>query len=419
MIKMAYLKNLNRTFRANWVRMLIIASMTAISIGLVGGVGALSPRIRATHEYLRNSIDWEALTEAEYAFYTEWLYGIEFAANGMEQLSFVFPAFFILVTCLVVFMTITRMIETERVQIGIMKTLGYSRHYIVFKYMAFTLVAGIIGNVIGVVLAHYAVQPVLFNAVISHFSLDSGTAPAVPVFDMVTALLMLGFMLGVTGFTVHRIADAKPARLLRPRSPKAGGKIIIEHFPALWNRLAFRYKSSLRNIFRYRVRLFMTVFSMLFSTALVFMGLALSFAMEYTDPEIMGAIRPISSMIIVCAVLLNAMVIYNITNINIDERRREIATLKVLGYRNIEVVGYVYREILMLTVIGVVLGLPVGYGLMAMLFDMLDFGGIQYVKWYVWVITTALTLTSLALADLLLFRKIHKTDMVGCLKHIE
>jgi len=113
------------------------------------------------------------------------------------------------------------------------------------------------------------------------------------------------------------------------------------------------------------------------------------------------------------------MVIYNITNINIDERKREIATLKVLGYRPLEVCGYVFREIFLLTIIGVAFGLPAGYFVMDFFFQYLEFGGIQYVNWYVWIITLVLSFVSLAMADLLLFKKIHKIDMNTSLKVVE
>ena len=163
----------------------------------------------------------------------------------------------------------------------------------------------------------------------------------------------------------------------------------------------------------------MTVFSMAFSTALVFCGMALAFSLEHAAPEMMDSIRPISTIIVLAAIFLNAMVIYNITSINIDERKREIATLKVLGYKNVEVCGYVFREIFLLTIIGVAAGLPIGFATMGFFFDYLEFGGTEYIYWYVWLITTILSFTALALADLLLFRKIHQIDMNTSLKVVE
>ena len=397
-------------FRGNWIRMFIIAAMTMISVSLVGGVGTLAPRMRQSMEYMEGGgVPGEAMDE------------MRMMADGIDRLSYIFPAFFILVTCLVVFMTLTRMLETERSQIGTFKTLGYSRGHIIFRYVSFALTAAVVGNAAGVLMGHFVVGPVIFNAIAQYYdmAIPSGLPP-VPFFGIVSAVLTLSFTVGVTYFTILAIVRVTPpAALLRPRAPRVGGKILLERMGPLWRRLPFRYKSSLRNIFRYRVRFFMTVFSMLFSTALVFMGMALSFSIEQSDPEIIGAVRPISSIIVIFAVLLNAMVIYNITNINIEERRREIATLKVLGYGNTEVVGYVFREIFMLTIIGVVIGLPVGYFTIAGVFEYLAFGDISYVNWYVWIIVAVLSFLSLALADLLLFKKIHKTDMNTSLKTVE
>jgi putative ABC transport system permease protein len=131
------------------------------------------------------------------------------------------------------------------------------------------------------------------------------------------------------------------------------------------------------------------------------------------------AIKPISTIIVVFAVLLNALVIYNLTNINIDERVREIATLKVLGYANGEVAGYIFREVFLLSALGILIGLPTGYLLMHFMFTFLKFGGVEFVEWYVWLISCALSLVSIALADVLLFRKIRKVDMNSSLKIME
>jgi len=155
---------------------------------------------------------------------------------------------------------------------------------------------------------------------------------------------------------------------------------------------------------------------MIISTVLVFLGISLSFVLEHTNPEIMTFIRPISAFIAASVMVLCALVFYNITLINIEERIGEIATLMVLGYRKGEVVGYVFREIFILTIIGVALGLPVGYFFMDFMFEFLRFGNINYLNWYVWIITGALSFAALGLAFLLLFRKIHKIDMNASLK---
>jgi len=267
-------------------------------------------------------------------------------------------------------------------------------------------------------LGYYAVSPALLNAVIDKQD-QAGTGNIFPSVGAYYAACMLIFMLAVAFWRSYAMAREKPANLFSVKAPKPGGKILFERIPLFWNKLKYKYKSTLRNIFRYKVRFFMTVFSMLLATALVFCGLALSFALKKTDPGFTNTISPISTIVVIAAVLLNTLVVYNITNINIEERKREIATLKVLGYRNIEVIGYIFREILLLTVLGVLMGLPVGYGAMAFIFNYLKFGGIEFVGWYVWFIAAALAMVSLGFADLLLFRKLLKTDMNGSLKIVD
>jgi len=395
-------------FATNKVRLFLIAAMTMISVAMVSGIGSVPPRMRYAIEAARAA---GTHTEENLGF-------IYMQALGIERISFVFPLFFIAVTCLVVFMTITRMIESERGQIGTLKTLGYRQDQIVAKYIFFTLVASVIGVGLGMLLGHYGMASVIFHSIRNFYGLPN-VADNVPLVGLTIMLVMVAFSLAVTGFTALHVARHRPSKLLMGKSPKVGGKILLERIPFIWRPLPFRYKSSLRNIFRYRVRFFMTVFSMMFSTALVFCGMALSFAIALSEPAMIDTIRPISTIIVLAAIFLNAMVIYNITNINIDERKREIATLKVLGYRPLEVCGYVFREIFLLTIIGVAFGLPAGYFVMDFFFQYLEFGGIQYVNWYVWIITLVLSFVSLAMADLLLFKKIHKIDMNTSLKVVE
>lgn len=409
-----YVKSLNRLLLANKVRMAIIAGLTAISIAFIGGLGAVAPRMRLTRNYLL-----ETMGENATDYDLQLLYEMDLLATRMSAMSFAFPGLFILVTVLVVFMTLTRMVETERTQIGCLLTMGYSKTHVQTKYLTFTGLATLAGCVVGVLVGHFVFYPIFFASAVQSFTLPN-LPPTAPTFGLVAALITLAFTLLTTFFTVMKTMQSRPATLLRGRAPKVGGKVFLEHLPFLWRPLPFRYKSALRNIFRYRVRFFTTVASMVFSTALVFCGIAMSLSLEYTNaPELVETIRPISSIIVIFAVLLNAMVIYNITNINIDERKREIATLKVLGYKNTEVCGYIFREIFMLTIIGVVIGLPVGYTLIGFMFDFIGFGNIEFVNWYVWLLTGILALSSLALANLLLFRKVHKINMNSSLKTVD
>ena len=113
------------------------------------------------------------------------------------------------------------------------------------------------------------------------------------------------------------------------------------------------------------------------------------------------------------------LVIYNLTNMNIGERKREIATLEVLGYHYKEVYGYIFREIFMMSVIGVLLGLPFGIALLYLILTQLGFGDIGNVKYYSYLLTIGLTLLFSVFVYVLLIPKIKKVDMNESLKSIE
>lgn len=285
------------------------------------------------------------------------------------------------------------------------------------KYVLFAVLAVAAGSGLGLIIGHYVILPVLYSVIADFNNLPETTA-GLPLFGFLSVVVTIGLVLIVTVAVIYMSVKEKPAQLLTVKAPKPGGKILLEKIPFFWKRLKFKYKSTMRNIFRYKVRFIMTVFCVLGGTALVFVGMALYFSLTL-GPDKMDSIIPISVTVIVCAVILNVLVLYNITNINIEERKREIATLRVLGYRQDEVCGYVFRELFFLTAIGVLIGLPTGYFFMDFIFEYLKFGGIQYIKWYVWLITAGLSLASLAVADVFLFRKIHKIDMNGSLKVTE
>jgi putative ABC transport system permease protein len=105
--------------------------------------------------------------------------------------------------------------------------------------------------------------------------------------------------------------------------------------------------------------------------------------------------------------------------LNIGERKKEIATLGVLGYREEETLGYIYREILMMSVVGVVLGILLGIGLLAFVLFYLEFGAIADVKWYSYLLSFVIVMIFVGVTDLLLSPKILKIDMTASLKSNE
>jgi len=399
-----YYKTISRLYKKNILRFTIIVTLIALSVALVTGIGAIAPRMYDGIELIKNS-----RTEEQIAFST----GI---ADKIQTISYIFPVFFIIVAIMVVFITISRLVEEERASIAVLKTMGYNNASIVFKYVLFAASAAIIGCTVGLILGYFGILPLLFKVIADEHKLPK-TDYTFPTFGFVSAMVTLILVTLVAFFITLSCAHGRPSQLLMQKSPKQGGKIFLERMPFIWKRLKFKYKSTCRNIFRYKMRFAMTVFSVMGATALVFVGVALFFVLK--NETMVGSIVPISVVLTVCSVFLAALIIYNITNINIEERKREIATLRVLGYKNIEVCGYIFRELFFLVAMGIALGLPLGFYFLKFLMDSMSFGAIESVKWYVWIIVTALSFVALALANLLLFRKIHKIDMNGSLKTVE
>lgn len=387
--------------------------MSTVCIAITAGIGSLAPRMRQAAYAMQAA---NLIAPDTYDVSTiEYLFG---QADKIGLISYIFPIFFVAVVCMVVFMTITRFVEVERSQIGCMKTLGYGKNKIILKYLALTTVYSSIGVSLGLIFGHFVFSPILYNTVVDYFA-----TPKIPN-NMSTYVIILTvatflFINIAAILTVLKTAIERPAKLLQGKSPKIGKKILLERITPIWGMLKFKYKSTMRNIFRYKVRFFMMLFSLLFSTTLVFAGVSLALVMKQTNPEMDNVIGPVSIIVVVSAVLLNVLVIYNITNINIEERRREIATLKVLGYKPIEVTGYIFREIFLITLFGALVGLPVGYGFMALVFGLLGFGGIQYIDWYVWFIVFACVMSSLAMTFGLLNYKIRKVNMTTSLKSVD
>ncbi|MDE6074955.1 MAG: ABC transporter permease, partial [Clostridia bacterium] len=324
---------------------------------------------------------------------------------------------FLLVTALVVLSTMTRLIEEERAQVACLSTLGYPSWRIIFKYVLFAMIGCGIGGV-GAYFVEMGVATLLY--VVFNYSF---TMP--PMTPRITLWFYLAVFFGIVLVTListvlagHKLTADKPANLLRPKAPKAGKKVFLERIPFIWNLLSFKYKSTTRNVLRYMSRFLMTVIAVAFSTALVLAGLALLDLCLFhgiNSPSVMA----VAAVVVVFAGLLTAVVIYTLTNINISERNREIATLMVLGYHDREVAGYIYREVYIDTVVGILFGYPLSALLIWAVFGVMGMGTLAGVSWFVWLVAPFIVLAFTAFVTLLLRRKIVKIDMNESLKAIE
>lgn len=404
-----YNKNLRRMFKSNILRLIAISAIISIGIAIVTGISAIPLQIR------------DALGNAELPL--PQVFEINALADKVELIGFILPSFFILVALLTVLTTITRLVEEERPTFACYKTLGYSDSMIILRYVVFAFICTSFGCIGGLLFGNYLLKPAIYGAIISRYDL-----PNISGIHLTQGLIWSAIMTLIIVFTSIFIAlnrcREKPANLLRPKAPKPGKKFFLEKIPFIWNHLKFKYKSTARNIWRFKGRLIMTVLSVAGSTIMLFLGFGLFSAINNTGnvqdvATFTGSMNAIAIVIIICAISLCVLVLFNLTNINIEERKREIATLKVLGYNQFETAWFIYRELMVLALIGIIIGLPSGYYLTGWLFDYIEFGSLDLVKWYAWVLTFAIAIVSVLIADALLYKKIRKIEMHTSLKTIE
>ncbi len=556
----------------------------------------------------------------------EWLYhtrsnnpGYDAYVDDVERVNAVgkvFPVFFMLVAILVCVTTMSRLIEEQRGDIGALATLGYRRKDIILKYVIYSLSATLIGSALGLIWGLPSIPFVIYNA---YGMLYSSLPSLILTVSKGSAIIsILGGMACTTLvalITCYALLHKQPATLLRPKAPKPGKRIFLEKVKFIWNRLGFFSKVTVRNIFRYKARFFMTVIGVAGCTALIFAAMGLyssindvidkqfgeilnydmvialeddaeaqsvkneltkdqrleevalcrqnlaavmgpwgkytddtyicvpestedfvkivdlherksaehvdigekgvvlteklaknlklsvgdtvkiedkgvcvevvvegicenylygyaymspvayersfGFAPEYnmfmcteteqakiqhsemgedflnikgvlgasfisdstdTFDEMIGSLDYVVMVMLVCAGALAFVVLYNLTNINIAERKREISTLKVLGFKSTETSAYIYRENLVLTLVGAFSGLALGIWFLKFIIktveiDMLMFG--RELHFMSFVLAFVLTIVFAVIVNLVMHLRIKKIDMIESLKSVE
>lgn len=198
-------------------------------------------------------------------------------SERMDSIADVFPAMFFLVAALVALTTMTRMVENERIEIGTYKALGYGTGTIACKYLAYAAAASVTGAVIGIAALSQVLPYIVMRAYAIIYAVPATPLP-LPV-QPGAALLSGGLGVGVTllctWFAVVSSLRETPSRLMLPRPPKAGKRILLEHVGPLWRRMSFSWKVTCRNIFRYKRRFLMTLIGISGCTALMLVGFGL------------------------------------------------------------------------------------------------------------------------------------------------
>lgn len=535
--------------------------------------------------------------------------------NKVDEIAKVFPIFFLMVAAMVALTTMTRMIEEERIQIGTLKALGYSKSAIISKYMVYCGLSSLLGSGFGLLVGFQVLPRVIYMAYATMYTLPPIKALFSWGFAIVSCLLSVSITLGATYLACRHTLKEKPARLMLPMAPKAGKRILLERIKFIWSKLNFNYKATARNIFRYKKHFIMTITGIAGCTALMLTGLGLKDSLncisdaqydqlfkydltitlkegvsmdgvienlkekaDYIDKytglyietvnvktkdgpvaislfcsdqntplndfitlrdrktgkaisftnssvilteklaEILGvsaggtvkvqykdgtwadltitgvtenyvgsylymgydaykesygnspsnnsiiaatgldtqhkrdeaaeiilsedavsgvsfvsqtrgsfenllsSINYIVAVIIVAAGALAVIVLYNLTNININERKKELATLKVLGFHDREVAAYIYREIILLTIIGTFVGLGLGVLLHMFVIRKAESPDLMFgrsIKEASFLLSAALTLIFSFLVDVIMYKKLMDIEMVDSMKAVD
>ena len=198
-------------------------------------------------------------------------------ADRIKSIGEVFPVIFFLVAALISLTTMTRMVEEQRTQIGTLKALGYGKYAIASKYLNYAFLATIGGSAAGILVGEKLLPYIIIKAygMMYHNVENTLRIHYEWKFALIASAAAVVCTVGATVFSCYRALAETPASLMRPPAPKEGKRVLVERITILWKHLNFTWKSSLRNLFRYKKRLFMTIFGIAGSMGLMLVGFGL------------------------------------------------------------------------------------------------------------------------------------------------
>ena len=230
--------------------------------------------------------EWYILDRSQNTGYASYSQDSERIAN----IGKVFPVVFFVIAALISLTSMTRMVEEQRVQIGTLKALGYTKGKIASKYIIYAILATLIGGIIGMLIGFRILPQIIYNMYAMMYSLGD----IVLSFNPEIAITGLGWALictvGATIIACYKELNLQPAALMRPKAPKAGKRVLLEKITWLWKKLKFTQKVTIRNVFRYKKRVSMTIIGILGCTALMVAGFGLRESVSNMIPSQYGEV---------------------------------------------------------------------------------------------------------------------------------
>ena len=193
-------------------------------------------------------------------------------SEKIELITNIFPVFLFAVAALVSFSTMTRFIDEERQNIGVLRALGYSKLDTSLKFVIYSLTAALTGVFIGAIGGYWILPRIIFNAYTANLTLTNFQSSFSWKYLFLTFLISILCTTGAAVIQLFIVLRAKTSELLLPKPPKNGSRILLEKIKPFWQHLSFNYKVTLRNIFRYKVKMIMTILGIAGCTGLLMMG---------------------------------------------------------------------------------------------------------------------------------------------------
>ena len=218
--------------------------------------------------------DWYVQDRSNYNGYSDF----EEDALRVDKISDVFAVFFILVAILVCLTTMTRLVEEHRTEIGTYQALGYRRLDGMKKYLIYAALASFAGSILGVLLCEWVFPLVIFNAYGMMYILPDAITPVHWNYLLGCAAVSIGCTCLTAALACYGQMQGYPAALMRPKAPKAGKRILLERIKPIWNHLSFSWKVTMRNFFRYKKRVLMTIVGIAGCTALLMAGFGIRYS---------------------------------------------------------------------------------------------------------------------------------------------
>ena len=197
-----------------------------------------------------------------------------------QTMGAILPVLFLAIAVLTMVTTMHRIAAKEKTQIGTLKALGYTDREIQKKYLIYSLSATVLGSGLGLAVGFKLFPTVIYDAYCIMYDLPPVEAPFHWGVAAICVVVALGCVTLVTCNVCHGVLSEMPANIMRPKAPPAGQRVLLEKVPFIWRRLSFSHKVTVRNLFRYKKRVLMTIVGIAGCAALVLTGYGLKDAIN-------------------------------------------------------------------------------------------------------------------------------------------